>query len=170
MTSTMVGRLEILRRSTGLNQAQFAYRIGLQPGSYSDIKKGKLKSGISKKILNKLETEFGANIEWLKTGNGEMFIIDKTDTIQVKEAPASKLVITKHVYDVYAELALLKEIIIDLKSDIKMLKEKSLGDSRLTEMLARTIENLTDRPETKNELSQNQGKENPSKNYLDKVG
>jgi transcriptional regulator with XRE-family HTH domain len=54
----MIERLEIVRNKLGLNQLEFATALGLQPGSYSDIKSGKLKSGISKKTIIALNNSY----------------------------------------------------------------------------------------------------------------
>lgn len=63
-------RLEQVREQTGMIQSDFAAHLDLQPGSYSDIKRGK--NGISKSVLKKLEKKLNINIEWLLTGSGEM--------------------------------------------------------------------------------------------------
>jgi transcriptional regulator with XRE-family HTH domain len=65
-----VERLEMVRHSRRMNQGEFAAFLGIEPGSYSDIKRGK--NGISKNILYKLENKLNVNIQWILTGEGEM--------------------------------------------------------------------------------------------------
>lgn len=166
----MIERLEEIRKINGLNQAEFAFRLGLQPGSYSDIKKGKLKTGISRKVLNKLEIEFLVNLEWLKKGEGEMFIKDAKEPLPALISPISSPEIKENNYDVYLEIEQLKTMMKELSSTFNLLLEKSLSESRLNEILARTIEKLTDNPPVKSEPPQNKAEGNPSKNYLDKAG
>jgi transcriptional regulator with XRE-family HTH domain len=65
-----VDRLELVREQTGMNQSDFAKFLDLEPGSYSDVKRGK--NGVSRNVLRTLEKKLNVNIEWLLTGIGEM--------------------------------------------------------------------------------------------------
>lgn len=70
MRQQQAERLELIREQTGMIQLEFAKYLDLEPGSYSDIKRGK--NGISKNVLRKLEKKLNINIEWIMTGNGSM--------------------------------------------------------------------------------------------------
>jgi transcriptional regulator with XRE-family HTH domain len=63
-------RLEKIRYYIKLNQSDFAAYLEIQPGSYSDIKRGK--NGISRNILTRLENKLNININWLLYGDGLM--------------------------------------------------------------------------------------------------
>ena len=65
-----VERLEKIRNYIKLNQSDFAAYLDIQPGSYSDIKRGK--NGISRNILTRLENKLNININWLLHGEGLM--------------------------------------------------------------------------------------------------
>lgn len=71
MEKDLNGRLKIIRLNLGLNQSEFADKLGMQQGSYSMIEKGK--NGISSQLLKKLTIDLNVNANWLMTGKGEMF-------------------------------------------------------------------------------------------------
>jgi len=64
-------RLEAIRVCLNLKQKEFAGVLGIQAGSYSDIKRGKV--GVSTKIKKFIDEELGVNMKWFMTGVGEMF-------------------------------------------------------------------------------------------------
>lgn len=59
------------RKHLNLKQNEFAKPLGVSGGQISAIELGK--SGCSDSFLKLLELEYNINIEWLKTGIGEMF-------------------------------------------------------------------------------------------------
>jgi transcriptional regulator with XRE-family HTH domain len=63
-------RLKIFRESLGMQQVDFARRIGLQPGSYCDIERGR--NAVSLQVLKKAVDLFGLNPAWLLKGEGQM--------------------------------------------------------------------------------------------------
>jgi len=64
-------RIKELRSSLKLSQRQFARRIFVSQALVNDIELGKRK--INVRILHLISSQFNANIEWLKKGEGEMF-------------------------------------------------------------------------------------------------
>ena len=76
-------RLELIREQTGLNQSDFAKYLDLEPGSYSDIKRGK--NGISRNILSKLEKKLSVSISWLLNNEGPMKREDSSSEISNTE-------------------------------------------------------------------------------------
>ncbi len=64
--------LQKARKSLKLNQKKFAEPLGVSGGQISLIELGK--SGISEAILRLLELTYQINTNWLKTGEGEMFL------------------------------------------------------------------------------------------------
>lgn len=60
-----------LRKKLGLNQTEFAKRIGLSQHAVSDMEK---KNGsVTEKNIKMICHEFGVSEQWLRTGEGEMF-------------------------------------------------------------------------------------------------
>ena len=88
-------RLEQIREHTGMNQQVFAEYVDLQPGSYSDIKRGK--SGISRNLLVKLEKKLNVNIDWLLTGTGDMLNAGEQAHIPKAVIPPYKKQLTEGV-------------------------------------------------------------------------
>lgn len=68
----MYTRIQEIRKSLKLSQKDFALRIGLQPSSYCDIEHGK--APISERTINGICYRFNVNEEYLRTGEGEMFV------------------------------------------------------------------------------------------------
>lgn len=55
----------------GLNQSEFALRIGVTPGFVSDILRGNKRPGCE--FLANLRQSLGVSIDWLLTGKGSMY-------------------------------------------------------------------------------------------------
>lgn len=68
----MIERLKELRKSLGLNQASFAAKIHVAQTTYSQLENGvrKIKDIHVSQICN----AFNVSEEWLRTGNGPMFL------------------------------------------------------------------------------------------------
>lgn len=62
-------RIQEVRKAAGLNQQGFAARLGTSSGYISELETGKSMPGA--KFLISLKREFGADIDWLLTGEGE---------------------------------------------------------------------------------------------------
>lgn len=60
-----------LRKLLDLTQQAFAERIGIKQNSVALIESGK--RNVSNPVLVTISREFGVRLEWLKTGEGEMF-------------------------------------------------------------------------------------------------
>ena len=77
-------RLKELQGRLGFSsQSDFAKKLGIKQGSLSDIYRGKKFVGVSDSIKRILDKEFSINIEWLETGNGNMF---KSENVPEKDA------------------------------------------------------------------------------------
>ena len=68
----MPERIRDLRKAIGLTQQDFADRLGVKRNTVALYETGK--SGISDGIIKSICREFGVNEEWLRTGEGEMFV------------------------------------------------------------------------------------------------
>lgn len=60
-----------MRKLLNLTQQAFADRIGIKQNSVALIESGK--RNVSNPVLVTISREFGVRLEWLKTGEGEMF-------------------------------------------------------------------------------------------------
>lgn len=65
------GRLEQLRRFMKMTQEEFANELGLSASSISEFETGQ--RDLNDQAKNKLVDKFGVSLQWLATGNGEVF-------------------------------------------------------------------------------------------------
>ena len=84
----MKDRLKQLRRALNLTQQQVADKIGIKRNSYANYETGR-NTPIDAIIIS-ICREFGANEHWLRTGEGEMFII-RTRTEKITDFAADIL-------------------------------------------------------------------------------
>jgi transcriptional regulator with XRE-family HTH domain len=70
-------RIKELRSSLKLSQRQFARRIFVSQTLVNEIELGKRK--INTRILHLISYRCGVNMEWLKTGEGDMFFNAPSD-------------------------------------------------------------------------------------------
>ena len=75
-------RLREIRLATGLSQTKFAARVAVSHSYIADMEKGK--KPINERIIRLIAAEFSVNLDWFRTGKGEMF--DEQYDIQVSEA------------------------------------------------------------------------------------
>lgn len=65
-------RLKKLRKTLDLTQQEFADRLGISRGNIGSYEVGK--SALSDAVISLICREFNVNKDWLRTGEGEMFI------------------------------------------------------------------------------------------------
>lgn len=65
-------RLKALRKALGMTQIEFAEIINSSNGHVSDMEKGR--KNITDSTMDLLELKKNVNTEWLRTGEGEMFL------------------------------------------------------------------------------------------------
>lgn len=68
----MLLRLKELRRILELNQTDFAKQLGITQTAYSMIESGS--RPFTEKYIKLICSIFGVSEQWLRTGNGEMFL------------------------------------------------------------------------------------------------
>lgn len=81
---------------TGLNQSEFARRLGVSAGFVSDVVRGQKKPGAE--FLHAIRTTFGISVDWLLTGEGTItggsgIDLDLLRTIRLQIAVARSAVI-----------------------------------------------------------------------------
>lgn len=101
--------LDQIRQNKGWTKAKMARSIGLEPGSYSDIIRGKTK-GISQTVMKVLEVVHNVNLEFLSGKDKNMYKNDLK--IQTAEDPAANYGNKKQITEVeLIELKALRELV-----------------------------------------------------------
>lgn len=67
----MGDRIKALRQSLGLTQQEFADRIGIKRGAIANYEIGR---NISDVVINSICRTYNVSENWLRTGEGEMFV------------------------------------------------------------------------------------------------
>jgi transcriptional regulator with XRE-family HTH domain len=81
---TLAQRIKNLRKELGLNQTEFASRIGITQTSLSQLEGEK--NGISYDVFKAIITEFNVNPVWLMDGIGTMYGVENAETKSVRGA------------------------------------------------------------------------------------
>lgn len=68
-------RVKLLRKTLKLSGEKFGEKLGVQRNAISQIETGK--NNLSEQMLLAICREYNVNEEWLRTGEGEMFIETK---------------------------------------------------------------------------------------------
>lgn len=82
----MKERLKALRKELHLTQQEFADRVGISRGNIGAYEVGK--NVPSDAVISLICREFHVNKEWLRTGNGEMFVKETPDEEFMRMAKA----------------------------------------------------------------------------------
>jgi len=77
-------RLKFFRGLKNCTQQQFADLANIKQGSYADQERGKVK--VSGDVKLALFKEFSLNIDWLETGEGEMYAPDYKELVRELES------------------------------------------------------------------------------------
>jgi transcriptional regulator with XRE-family HTH domain len=72
MNNNKGGRIAEIRKKLGLTQSQFAEKIGLKFSAISMIELGK--ALLTEANIRLICLTFGVNEQWLRTGEGEIFV------------------------------------------------------------------------------------------------
>lgn len=75
-------RLKQIRKELKLSQIELCNILGIKQGAYSQVESGKV--GISGSIKLILSKEFNVNLDWLDTGEGDMFTTENTTITKAK--------------------------------------------------------------------------------------
>ena len=73
-------RLKILRKTLKLSGEKFGEKIGVKRSAISQIETGK--NNLSDQIIKSICTVYNVSEEWLRTGEGEMFIETKESFLE----------------------------------------------------------------------------------------
>lgn len=69
---TINDRIKVLRKHLGLNQTNFGEKVGIAQGHMTNIETGRRE--VTEKTLKVICATFNVSEEWLRTGEGEMFV------------------------------------------------------------------------------------------------
>ncbi len=114
-------RLEILINTLGLKKGDFAEKINFSQAYISMILNGS-KQNPSDRFYESIKREFNININWLKNGQGEMFIVDNPELSSTEKDLVIK----------YNSLPLSERKIIDEIVDAFLLKHFQNTDNNKT--------------------------------------
>lgn len=110
-------RISELRKSLKLTMEDFGKKLGVTRSAISNIESGK--RNLTEQMILSICREFCVNEEWLRTGNGEMFLETPASLL---EALAEKYGFSDREYAFIAEFAKLGEkersVILDFVMDV----------------------------------------------------
>lgn len=76
----MQDRIKLLRKELNLTQEKFGERLGMKKNSISQIENGV--NSLTEQLLVSICREYGVNENWLRTGEGKMFVsLNRTQQI-----------------------------------------------------------------------------------------
>ena len=79
---TINERIKQLRKSLGLTQSEFGERIGVNRGVIVNLEIEGRRAKIDDMIIRSISREFNVNEDWLRTGEGEMYVpLDQEDKL-----------------------------------------------------------------------------------------
>lgn len=84
----ILDRLKQLRKEVSPNQTAFGKRIGMSQGGYAQVERGD--RPFNERLIKLVCLEYSVNEDWLRTGNGEMFV-DNSSTVLSQLADEYKL-------------------------------------------------------------------------------
>jgi transcriptional regulator with XRE-family HTH domain len=73
-------RLALVRKTLKITQREFAEKISVATGFIASMEIGDRK--VNPRIMKLVSSVYGVNLQWLETGEGEMFYIDSNDEIE----------------------------------------------------------------------------------------
>ena len=68
----MKSRIKLLRKTLGLSQADFGAKIGVKQTTIAGYENG-IRIPLDA-VISSMHREFGVSEDWLRTGNGDMFV------------------------------------------------------------------------------------------------
>lgn len=108
-------RIKELRKVLNLTMEKFGERVGVTRSAMSNIENGN--RNLTEQMLRSICREFSVNEEWLRTGEGEMFVISRNDYIEMVSRSYGLDKIDEAIINTYMALdpqkrAIIKEYIL----------------------------------------------------------
>lgn len=107
-------RLKLLIETLGIKKGDFSEKIGFTQAYISMILNGSKKNP-SDRFFESVKREFNVSLNWLKNGDGEMFVIENNNLSQFQKNLVSK----------YNQLPLSERKIIDEIIDAMIIKNQA---------------------------------------------
>ncbi|MDR1128121.1 MAG: helix-turn-helix domain-containing protein [Treponema sp.] len=96
-------RLKIIRETIGANQSEFARTLGFASSFISGIERNK--KDVSRELLQKLLQIYQVNINWLLSGEGEMFLGNPERSPKILEKLSLGAIIDQRLEKIEAQIA-----------------------------------------------------------------
>ena len=128
----MKERLRKLRKALDLTQAEFAERIGSVQNTITGYESGKRNP--SNPVISSICKEFNVNEDWLRNGNGEMFLPESQDEIdqltkRYNLEPAIQIFIKKLVSLPPEQRKIVSALIMDMALEVSQIEDQEEEDS-----------------------------------------
>lgn len=120
-------RVRAIRSTLKMNQTNFGLRIDASQNYLSSIEKGHRE--VTEKIIKLISFEYNVNEEWLRTGEGEMFVQSETFSFdeQIKKSNLTPLEVS--IMKGYMELSLeTREEIVSMLEGLLQERQESAAD------------------------------------------
>lgn len=105
-------KINLIRKHLELTQAEFGEKIGLKPTAISQMESGT--RSVTERTIILICEKYNVNEEWLRTEKGDIFILNKKDTL--------KRISEKYKLDTIGDEIIRNLITLD-ESDLYILKE-----------------------------------------------
>jgi len=113
-TGTIAGRLKAVRAVLGLSQRKFAKGLYVSQSYFGEVELGNRR--MSDRIVHLISTNYKVSKEWLKTGEGEMFLSPMTE------------VRLEHLSGIFAELdELLQDYLVKQANELLAIQKQMRG-------------------------------------------
>jgi transcriptional regulator with XRE-family HTH domain len=111
---TIQERLKAIRKSQDLTQGEFGEKISFTDAAISMLESGKLE--LTDKTIKLICLTFGVREEWLRNGNGKMWVEENDPltreimAIVSELLPRAKALVLEHVRNLVKEYDVLREV------------------------------------------------------------
>lgn len=130
-------RVKQIRQTLNIKQKDMAKILLIRQSSLSDIENGRV--NVTERVMSALCKEFGVNINWLKTGEGDIFLENNTFSLdefaKQKGATALELEIMKIYFSIDPNTR--KDLLNKFK--LAVLKDENLNQDNEEEDLVQTL-------------------------------
>lgn len=130
-------RVKQIRQTLNIKQKDMAKTLLIRQSSLSDIENGRV--NVTERVMSALCKEFGVNINWLKTGEGDIFLENNTFSLdefaKQKGATALELEIMKIYFSIDPNTR--KDLLNKFK--LAVLEDENLNQDNEEEDLVQTL-------------------------------
>lgn len=145
----MLNRIRELQAALGLNDSKFAEKIGVSRSVMSNLKKER--RPLSNGMIGRIVARFGINENWLRTGEGGMFLHEKSEPTPLEFAKAQGCgELAAQIFDGYCKLrdddkrffeTLVARIVVD-RSRFLQIAAETLGEFKHDKQMPEASEDV----------------------------